>query len=252
MKCLNMTICGLLFHLILVSLVTCQKDDCADELLLRLKGSAFASQGSLAGRYTKAGTSGYPPKPYWTNGDWALWAISGQWRFGPKNKIGKDVQNLLSIEWGTFSVACPVNASWKYYGPANHHYHHWHNTWIIAGEDGAKVLKHSGSKCSKEVMVRLLDMVAIKQESLAGKYTKAGTSGGKPYWVKGNWAIWASKERWRIGPKNRIGTTWTNILGIGTGLCPEDISRWKYWSRGWKNADEDSIVLPYLPTLRLW
>ena len=51
------------------------------------------------------------------------------------------------------------------------------------------------SKCSKEVMVRLLDMVAIKQESLAGKYTKAGTSGGKPYWVKGNWAIWARKGR---------------------------------------------------------
>ena len=95
-------------------------------------------------------------------------------------------------------------------------------------------------------MVRLLDMVAIKQESLAGKYTKAGTSGGKPYWVKGNRAIWASKGRWRIGSKYRVGTTWTNILSIGTNLCPEDIGRWQYWSKGWKNADEDSIVLPYL------
>ena len=117
-------------------------DGCEDELLLRLKGSAFASQGSLAGRYTKAGTSG--GKPYWTNGDWALWARhDGRWRFGPKNKIGEDWQNLLSIEWGRFHV-CPENASWKYWGTANHHYYTWHNTWHIAGEDGVKVLKHSG------------------------------------------------------------------------------------------------------------
>ena len=103
----------------------------------------------------------------------------------------------------------------------------------------------STDDCADELLLRLKGSAYASQNSLPGRYTKTGTNGGKPYWTNGKWALWSYKGSWRFGSKNKIGTTWTNIISLGgTHPCPDKAS-WKYWSSGWKIAGSDAKVLKH-------
>ena len=80
---------------------------------LKLHGDAKKAQSKREGRYILQ-TDPVNEKPCWFQeaGQQAIWNVNGQWKFGPKESLGRDWSGIYSTD----DVEHPLQAlNWKYF-----------------------------------------------------------------------------------------------------------------------------------------
>ena len=65
----------------------------------------------------------------------------------------------------------------------------------------------------------------------------------------GDNVAWFKDSRWRIGPRINIDTTISGLYSKEDMACPDsDGGSWEYYSKEWREAGKDVVVLKYLGT----
>ena len=94
-------------------------------------------------------------------------------------------------------------------------------------------------------------------KGLTGKYTKGiGTYAGRPYWRKGDKAIWYHEEKWMIGKDMYLGASSQSLQSMDSTFCPDSVdANWKYSTKAhqdagkekieWKEPGSNAQVVPY-------
>jgi len=203
-------------------------DECyPKEIWVKFKGATFDRLKTIGGKYVKQGdlrikfddyTVG--TKPFWKKGNIYLWyeeqvtkRVSKTWAIGKLWKVesGKWKGTLRKERYLTAGhhryYGCPVKK------PQEN---------LIFWGDEVDVVPFKKVTCPDELLVELDNNVLERQNWQSGKYTKAGESGGFPYWVNGDRAMWyhAYNNQWFVGPKNKLGTGVGNLQATGMSDCP--------------------------------
>merc|ERR1711962_261830 len=179
--------------------------------------------------------------PVWVKEPNAIWYIKEKrrWLIGLQSNLGDSFGGLQT----TSTEACPTSGlTWKYFD--------FDGRWKDAGDD-VKGQQYLTGTCPEEVLDVILNGEAHSaQSSKAGKYTRTGTSGGYPVWVKEPNAIWYIKEkrRWLIGLQSNLGDSFGGLQTTSTEACPTSGLTWKYFDFDgrWKDAGDDVKVQQYI------
>ena len=105
------------------------------------------------------------------------------------------------------------------------------------------------SVCDCEtIFVSLKKKALVAQGKRGGVYRKSSEINKATSWISNSQAIWQDpkKNKWVIGPKNKIGSVYSAMASKNGFSCPFDVPS-KYWKyvdkKKWKNAGANEIYL---------
>jgi len=234
-----------------------EEEVCPESVEVTITGDAVNTQGGRRGTYTKAGES--EGHPYYSYKDQSLWYITeqepggtwgakggpGHWMIGYTTNIGLHPNGGL---WSRSAGPCPQGREWEY--------HAGNDVWPEAGE--MVMIAEPGSTyyigCPDELNVVLAGLSLQEQDDDAGKYIKAGTINGLPYWKHEtkDHAIWAvapgeknGEGEFMIGNLENLGTNWGGFHAQADPetKCPTDLAWMVNGPDGWVDAGEDAKVM---------
>merc|ERR1719450_190526 len=219
---------------------------CPNVMYVSVSNQAHTAQKVQAGKYIKQDgkINGHP---YWAKGGQRLWFAGSSWYVGSKFKLGQNANGLVATQPNS---VCPTGLSnWNYYDQVT-------KTWLLGGQD-VKVQAYKEVSCPERVLITVKNHAEPAQGYRAGVYSKQEEeTNGYPYWVRGNEALWFAGRSWQVGPKSRLGQSFSGLFAtkLYYSACPIGLP-WLYFDtvkeKKWLEAGDDVKVQPYKVSCKL-